>query len=101
MVTLREWMHRLFGTLQPSSRDRDMEEELRLHMDLAGQEIRRRGASASEAERLARLKAGGVAQAMEELRDQRRALGSTILHATCATHCTCSGAVPPSRSSPC
>ena len=71
MATLREWMHRLFGSLQPSSRDREMEEELRLHMDLAGREICRRGASAPEAEQIARLKAGGVAQAMEELRDQR------------------------------
>ena len=36
MPTLREWLRRLWGTLRPHARDREMEEELKLHLDLAG-----------------------------------------------------------------
>jgi hypothetical protein len=35
MGILREWIHRLLGTLRPGRQDRDLEEELRLHMELA------------------------------------------------------------------
>src|SRR5205823_426266 len=51
--------------------DRDLEDELRAHLDLAVDEERRRGNSASDAVRTARLRVGGVAQAMEAQRDQR------------------------------
>ena len=71
MPTVLEWLRRLWGTLRPHARDREMEAELRLHLDLAGEEMQRRGAAAREAERTARMAAGGVAQVMEELRDQR------------------------------
>src|SRR6185295_9990777 len=53
MTTLREWLVRLWGTLAPGREDRDLEEELRLHAELTGH------------------RAGGIAQAMESLRDQR------------------------------
>lgn len=68
---LREWIHRLWGTLHPSRSDRDLEEELRLHLDLAAEDRRRRGDPPESAVRAARIRAGGVAQAMEALRDQR------------------------------
>jgi hypothetical protein len=71
MPTVLEWLRRLWGTLRPHARDREMEAELRLHLDFAGEEMQRRGAAAREAERTARIAAGGVAQVMEELRDQR------------------------------
>ena len=74
MGTLREWMHRLFGTLRRGRRDRELEEELRLHMELAAEDAQRR----NEPMRAARLQAGGVAQAMDSLRDQR---GWPWLHA--------------------
>jgi predicted permease len=48
-----------------------MEEELRLHLDLAAEDARRRGESPDRAARAARLQAGGIAQTMEALRDQR------------------------------
>src|SRR5688500_9737 len=67
MGTLREWMHRLFGTLRRGRRDRDLEEELRLHAELAEEDARRRG----EPVRAARLHSGGVSQAMDAMRDQR------------------------------
>ena len=69
MGTLREWMHRLFGTLRRGRRDRDLEEELRLHLELAAEDANRRG-DANPA-RSARIYAGGVSQTMEALRDQR------------------------------
>ena len=43
MRILREWIHRLRGTLLPSRRDADLEEELRLHLAMAAEEARRRG----------------------------------------------------------
>lgn len=70
-MTLREWMLRLVNTLRPRGRDDELEQELRLHVDLAAEEARRRGASGAEAERLARARLGGTAQAVEALRDQR------------------------------
>jgi putative ABC transport system permease protein len=71
MRRLREWVHRLAGALRPSRRDEEMEEELRLHLELLAEDAQRRGETPVEAQRAARLHAGGIAQAMEALRDQR------------------------------
>jgi hypothetical protein len=35
MVTLREWLHRLWGSVTRSRRDRELESELRTHLELA------------------------------------------------------------------
>jgi hypothetical protein len=59
------------GTLRPDRRDDDLQDELRLHLELVAEEARRRGHDPGEAVRIARLQAGGSAQAMEALRDQR------------------------------
>src|SRR5262245_50058008 len=64
---LREWLARLAGTLRPRRRDADLEEELRLHLDLAAADAERRG----EPARNASLRLGGVAPAMDVMRDQR------------------------------
>jgi len=71
MRFLREWIHRLRGTLLPSRRDADLEEELRLHLTMAAEEARRRGLEPADAVRTARIEAGGASQAMDTLRDQR------------------------------
>ena len=71
MPPVREWMRRLRGTFRRSPRDRELEEELRLHLELASEDMRRRGESPDDAVGAARLQAGGVVQAMEALRDQR------------------------------
>ena len=71
MRILREWIHRLWGTLIPRRRDSDLEQELRLHLELAAEDARRRGPNATDSARAARLKAGGTSQAMDALRDQR------------------------------
>jgi putative ABC transport system permease protein len=67
MPTIREWLHRLLGTLRPRRGDADLQEELRVHMELASEDAQRRG----EPVRAARLHAGGVSQAMDSIRDQR------------------------------
>src|SRR5687767_14746142 len=56
MRILREWLQRLVGTIRPRRRDDDLADELQLHAVLAEESGRR---------------AGGAAQAMEALRDQR------------------------------
>ena len=71
MRILREWSHRLWGTLLQRRRDSDLEQELRLHLELAAEEARRRGLNATDSARAARLKAGGTSQAMDALHDQR------------------------------
>jgi putative ABC transport system permease protein len=67
MPTIREWLHRLLGTLRPRRDEADLQEELRLHMALAAEDAQRRG----QPVRAARLHTGGAAQAMDALRDQR------------------------------
>jgi predicted permease len=71
MPMLREWLRRFWGTLRRNPRDRDLEEELASHLEMVADEARRRGESPERAVRAARIEAGGVAQAMEALRDQR------------------------------
>jgi predicted permease len=56
MTRLREWVHRLLGTVGAARRDQELAEELRAHAELA-------------AERGQRVTGG--AQAMDALRDQR------------------------------
>src|SRR5258705_4477518 len=70
-MTPREWVNRLWGSLRRARTDRDLEEELRIHLELAADEERRRGAPEGNAVRTARLRVGAVAQAMEAQRDQR------------------------------
>lgn len=71
IATLREWLSRLWGALRPSRGDDDLRQELQLHQDLAAEDARRSISSPESAARTARIAAGGVAQAIEALRDQR------------------------------
>jgi predicted permease len=71
MATFRELVIRLRDTLRPRRRDRELEEELRLHLELTAEEARRRGDSPESATRAAQLRAGSIPHAMDQLRDQR------------------------------
>ena len=71
MRVLREWLHRLWGALRRNATDRELEGELRFHLEMTEKELRRKGHSPAEAARLARAHLGGLPQAMEALRDQR------------------------------
>lgn len=71
MATMREWVHRFFGSLRRGRRDQDLEQELAAHLALAAEDARTRGASAEDAWRGARIQLGHIPQAMDHLRDQR------------------------------
>lgn len=71
MSLLREWMIRLRETLRPRRSDADLHEELRVHLDMAGEDLRRQDDAPGGARRAAIVRSGGPAQAMEALRDQR------------------------------
>ena len=47
MARLREWVTRLWGTLGPGRRDAELEAELRLHLELATEDERRRANSSA------------------------------------------------------
>ena len=65
MFRLREWCRRWRATFRPRDEDQ-MEEELRFHLEMAELDALRRGQDVRDA----RLRAGGVAQAAEAVRDQ-------------------------------
>ena len=71
MRSLREWITRLLGTVRGQRSDRDLELELRLHVELAEEQARRRADEPADAARTARLITGNVPAAMDALRDQR------------------------------
>ena len=71
MFSIREGLSRLFGAVTRNRRDADLEAELQSHLQLATDDLQRRGLSANEAVRHAKLHGGGVHQVLEALRDQR------------------------------
>ena len=70
-AAIREWLRRLRAAFHKAPEDAEMEEELRLHVDMIADELKRQGLSSEDAARQARLRAGGIAQVMEQRRDQR------------------------------
>jgi len=70
-AAIRDWLRRLRATFHRAPEDAEMEEELRLHVDMIADELKRRGLSFEDAARQARLQAGGIAHVMEQRRDQR------------------------------
>jgi predicted permease len=71
MRSLREWFIRLSESLRPWRRTREREDELRAHLDLAVEAGRASGLSPEAAARAARLRVGGLSQAMDAVHDQR------------------------------
>jgi len=71
MRALLEWFRRLRGSLGHARSDADLQEELRTHLALASERASARGQALPDADRQARLQAGGVTQSMDALHDQR------------------------------
>ncbi|MGA2430033.1 MAG: ABC transporter permease [Candidatus Acidiferrum sp.] len=71
MNRLRAAFARVFGAFSKRRRDRDLEEELRTHLDALIEEKIRRGMNPQEARQAARREFGGVEQTKEAYRDQR------------------------------
>jgi hypothetical protein len=69
-LILREWLTRLRDSVWPQRSDADLEAELQSHLALA-QEDASRPLSSGGTVRRTRLRAGGVLQATEAMRDQR------------------------------
>lgn len=70
MSFLSAWFARV-RALFLRRRDRDLEEELRLHVEMAADELKRRGHSPESAARTVALRSGRAASAIDALRDQR------------------------------
>ncbi|MEP7272375.1 MAG: ABC transporter permease [Acidobacteriota bacterium] len=71
MIWLRVFLLRLGGLFFKSRRDRELEEELRTHLEMQTEENVRRGMSREEARFAALRKFGGVDQVKEVYRDRR------------------------------
>jgi predicted permease len=71
MGHLKRFVRRLVNAVRPGREEADLERELASHLVLLEDEYRRRGLSADEAHRSARLALGGVDQAKERHRDAR------------------------------
>jgi len=70
-VSVRGTWRRLGGLLRPRASDRDLQEEIRGHLEEATEEHVRRGLPPDEARRAALLDFGGVPRVEEEIRDVR------------------------------
>lgn len=68
---LRRFVTRLWNALRPGRAEAELSRELASHLTLLEDEYRRRGLSAAEAQRAARLALGGVEQAKDLHRDAR------------------------------
>jgi len=69
--SIRQALNRLRAFFRKEPLDRDVEEEMAAHLELAIEENLRRGLSAQEARRQALIKFGGVEQAKERHREAR------------------------------
>lgn len=65
---------RLVGTTRPNRVEQDMDDELRFHLMMEEEQLRKLGLPSDEARRAATGGFGGVDQIKEELRDHRRAM---------------------------
>jgi len=69
--SLRRTWNRLLGSLTGKSRENDLAEELKAHIEMLAEENIRRGVPPGEAHRRARLQFGSVESTKESYRDQR------------------------------
>jgi putative ABC transport system permease protein len=67
----RRWWRRLRTLVRRDVVERELDEELALHLELETEKLRRGGLSEAEARRRARLAFGGVESAKENVRDAR------------------------------
>lgn len=71
MNSMRSVLRRLGGFFRKSSADRELDEELRAHLDALAEENARRGMAPEEARCAARREFGGIQQTKELYREQR------------------------------
>src|SRR5215475_5637626 len=71
MIWLRVFIHRLCGLFTKRKMARDLEDEIRSHLDMQIEDNLRQGMSPEEARYQAMRKFGGVEQVKESYRDRR------------------------------
>lgn len=71
MSLVRAWLSRLAGFIRRRGADRDLDDELQFHLEMAEQQLKRSGMRADDARRQARLQLGGVTQTADAYADQR------------------------------
>src|SRR2546423_983301 len=71
---VREWILRLFGVVRRGPRDRQVDDELRFHLEQLTDAYRRRGFDPGAAREAAEREFGGVAHTKQAWRDQRTLL---------------------------
>ncbi|MGH7670097.1 MAG: ADOP family duplicated permease [Gemmatimonadaceae bacterium] len=71
MSVFRALVARILGLFGRAARDRDLSDEFAAHLAMSAAEYERRGHSPGDAQRLARLDAGSLADAAESYRDRR------------------------------
>src|SRR5438477_5121215 len=67
---MHEWILRLFGVVRGGPRDRQVDDELRFHLEQLTEAYRRRGFDARAARETAEREFGGVGHAKQAWRDQ-------------------------------
>ena len=72
MTGLRVFFQRLLGLFQRRKLERELEEEIRSHLEMQIEDNLRQGMSVEDARRAARLRFGGVEQVKEAYRDKSR-----------------------------
>src|SRR5215813_5034329 len=72
MTGLRVFFQRLLGLFQRRKLERELEEEIRSHLEMQIEDNLRQGMSPEDARRAAQLKFGGVEQVKEAYRDKGR-----------------------------
>src|SRR5262245_17120090 len=72
MTWLRIFIHRLCGLFLKRKMERELEEEIRSHLEMQIEDNLRQGMSPEDARRAARLRFGGVEQVKEAYRDKGR-----------------------------
>jgi len=71
MLLIREWFSRILGAFRGGRSDHDLEAELRSHLEMSSDEARRRAGGSEAVPPPSSMRAAGLAQAMDALRDQR------------------------------
>jgi putative ABC transport system permease protein len=68
---LRRGLHRVGAFFRPNEHDRELREEMALHLELAADDYTQQGFSPQEARRMAAMKLGAIGAAREEHREAR------------------------------
>jgi predicted permease len=68
---VRRGVHRIIAFFRPRALDRELREEIALHLDMAADDYTRRGYSPQEARRMAAMELGAVDAAREQHREAR------------------------------